>query len=68
MECDAEKMYLICDCPFTPTERFVVIIHVTNVQASTFGYFFHFIDHRAKFYKCIIVTLHYVLCRECKSL
>ena len=69
IECDADECaYLVSDCPFTPTERLVVIVHVTNVQASTFGYFLHLIDHCAKFYKRIIVTLHYVLCRVCKSL
>lgn len=60
--------YLISDGPFTLSQRFVVEINVTNIQAFMGRYFSDLSHHGFKPHKCIIITFHYVLGRDSMNL
>lgn len=53
--------YLIGDSPFTISQWLMVVIDVSNIQASAMTNFLNFIHDSIYPYKCVIITLHYIL-------
>lgn len=59
-----QSSYLICYCPFAITQRLVVVVNVSHIEALSLGNLLHLIDDSIYSYKCIIITLHYILGKD----